>query len=225
MTHSVTNFEDAMFGGIEAILSYYEPYIRLWVQSNADKSRAPLNEEDLAQECRLAIVRCWNKQAEDSENRIKNFDLLVKRSIHNLLITISQKEHCQKRGRNKLEFFSDIVTEGGDKWWGGEINRTVDFENVLFQSSQKSYTTNESGLDSLISQIKVHLDEPRLVTTFEWIVFNYKPEDLRPQKISLAKKKKVAEELGTTEEQIDQNIEEIHFILQGYRDNFRTYSI
>ena len=224
MSHNPIAFEDALFGGINSIIAYYEPHIAMWVKSNADRSRSPLNEEDLAQECRLAIVRCWNKQAK-GDDKIKNFDFFVKRAIHNLLITLSQKEFCQKRGRNKLEFFSDLVTSAGTRTWEHESQNTVDFENLLFQSSQKSCTSNESGLDFVISQIKSHLDEPRLVTTFEWIVVNYKPEDLRPQKISLAKKRKVAEELGTTEEQIDQNLEEIHFILQGYRDNFRSYGL
>jgi hypothetical protein len=218
MSYDTYLFEDAMFGGIDTILHYYEPHISMWVRSNADKSRTPLNEEDLAQECRLAIVRCWDKQIKGD---VKNFDLMVKRAIHNLLITISQKEFCQKRGRNKLEFFSDLVTSEGSRTWDHKSQNFADFENLLFQSSQQSYTSNESGLDSIIAQIKSHLDEPRLVTTFECIVCNYKPEDLIPQKISLAKKKKVAEYLRTTEEQIDQNLEEIHFILQGYRENFR----
>jgi hypothetical protein len=208
-------FEDAMFGGIESIIEYYRPHIHNNVTKNADKSRATLNEDDLTQECKVAIVRCWRQQ---QSLGVKNFDLLVKRAIRNVIITTVGREFCQKRGQCKIEFFSDLVI-ANENSEGGQL----DIENALFHRGQQSYTNNESGLDSVITQIKQHLDEPRLVTTFEHILLNYSPEDLRPQRISQNRKKKIAKELQIPENEVEHNIAEIHFILQGYRENFGHY--
>jgi hypothetical protein len=206
-------FENAMFSGINGILNYYEPYIRGSVVKKADKCRAPLNEDDLTQECKLAVVRCWHLHCEDLE--IKNFDLLVKRAIANCLITAIGREFCQKRGRCKIEFFSDLSyshsNDSGDK---------VDFETILFQSNQQSYNTNQSGLDTLVHHLNLHLVAPVLKTTFNHIVDHYAFEDLRPNRISVCKKKKIAKELNLEEVDIANHLEQINFIFQGYRENF-----
>ena len=113
----------AMFGGINAVIAYYEPIIINKATLYQDKSRATLNDHDLEQTCRLTIARVWEKQSSCLD--IVNFDMMVKWCMDNALRSEVSREYTQKRGRCKISFFSEMETDHDGEESAGMMDRSM----------------------------------------------------------------------------------------------------
>jgi hypothetical protein len=198
---------EALFRGIDSVLSYYEPVIHGLAFKFQDQSRATLNHDDLCQICRSAIVRAWKSQCRKTD--IKNFDIYAKWAMENSLRTETSKEFCESRGRFHLVMLSELAvnSQGEDQ----------DPEAIIHRHRQE----NTSGLTNVVEHLEEHLIQARHKRIFRQIV--HEEEYLAfsaPDKIPKSRFQKLSDTLQTTEHELLQSLEEIQFIFQGYRQNF-----
>lgn len=196
--------ENALFGGIEPIIAYYEPLIHHESSRNEDRSRATLNYSDIAQECRRVILRCWTKQRLSSD--VKNFDILVKIALKRAILSMRGKEYAPKRGRFAIPFFSELtLTSSGEE---------RDLDSALGPQEQRP------SYDKLVLDITSHLPCANLQRTFRHIVEEEEPEYLNAQQIPPPVRARIATTLKLTEHQLLTHLDDISFILRGFQPSF-----
>ena len=201
----------AMFGGITAILKYYEPVVVNKAQKFQDKSRAVLNEHDLQQTCRLAISRAWEKQC--SRLNVVNFDMLVKWCMDNALKTEVSKEFTQKRGKCKISMMSEMETDQDGEESTGMAERSIFRDDP--DKMRKS-----PGVEFLIHDLCSALPQENLRKTFLTILEFYPPENLQICNLSTAIRAHMVEKLQIPEMQLVHDLENIQFIFSGLRERY-----
>lgn len=205
-------FEDALLGGFDKVLNYYEPFICNLARTNAVSTRAPLNEKDLEQHCRSTLHKCWKMQC--STVGVRNFDLLAKQSMQNTVRTLIGKEFCKKRGYCEINFFSDMEHSTARD---GEEEQS--YEHIIFRQSEDR-PEKEGWFDIIMT----HLDTPHLQRTFTGIIENFSPRYLSPFKLSEGVKAKLAAQLKISCEQLENDLFDIWFILTSSKDTFRPFA-
>ena len=203
-----------MFGGADLVLGFYETVVKTKARQTADPGRAPLNLPDLEQELRKVVFRCWELQTRS--HAVRNFDILVKHAMDNALRTLIGREYCTKRGRCKIIMFSELsVSDDGES--------EVDVESIIHQNRDDAICVNgtQSGLEHLMAEIHLHLDDPKLRKTFDTIVLDHEFEYLNPDRIPNRQRKQISNQLGMGEGELLEQLQNINFILCGFQENFQ----
>ena len=207
MPTPILPFQDAIFGGIDYILAYYDSWLKTQSRNSADNSRATLNEQDLAQQCRLVIARCWEKQS--GSLQIKNLDMLVKTAVRNCLLSARGKEYCSTRGRFTLCMLSELERPSYS-------SDEQDFENVLHQQDAEPLFESDNSLQDILQEFHHYIPASHLQNVFNHVALQHSPEYLNPQALDPFTKTRLAGGLQMTEQDLVQSLHELQFILHGF---------
>lgn len=201
----------AMFGGIGAIIAYYESVVVNKAHKYHDKSRSTLNEHDLQQVCRLAIARAWEQQC--TRLNVVNFDMLVKWCMDNALRTEVSREFTQKRGQCKIHFMSEMEHNADGEDVSGLAERSI-------YRSQQASNKNSAGIEFLMHDLRSALPQERLKRTFSAVLDMYPPENLNPESLSTGIRNDMVVRLQISEVDLLQDLHNIQFIFMGLRDRY-----
>jgi len=200
------SFEDAMFGGIDYILAYYDSWLTTQSRNAEDRSRATLGENDLAQQCRLGILRCW--VAQSTSLGIKNFDLLVKTAVRRILLSAKGKEYCVSRGRFTLVMLSELERPG-------HTEDHLDFERVAARQEVEPLFESDDLL-GVLDAFHQYIPAPHLKQVFNHVALQHSPRYLNPQALDPVTRCALAADLCISEDHLTQSLSELQFILQGF---------
>jgi len=195
-------WENAMLTGFDAILAYYEPFIRM-IAMQGQEDRATLGADDIAQELRKSLWRCWEKQ--QMVTSIRNFDILVKTYATNTLSTMKGKEFCVKRGRCKIIVFSQLEQ--------GAEGESVDVESLVHRTRLEREEGSDIG--DLLEEVKFRLNDDGLQRVFDHIILTDYAL-LNPDNLTARNRREISGELEISETALLDQLNNICFVLRGF---------
>lgn len=205
-------FENAMLGGLPTLLKYYEPYVQMLAQKSHEASRATLNKEDIAQELRITLTRCWRHQ--EARSNLLNFDLLAKRAMSNVISTMIGREFSARRGKFHLVFLSELSVPGDE-----ESSNSAAIDYHQYRMGQESHDPDR--YQELVEHISSRLPTPSHQKIFSHIAETQEFQYLIPQVLTNKQRMALAKRLQQPEPQVTQCLTEIQFIVLSLKNELQ----